>query len=209
MQQDHRDFPLMALKRSPLSTTGSEGNEMKHVLFGVLVAAAVNTVSAGYAQECETYAAYSAPPEVKARAKACRVEKEKARLGTYFCYIEHMVGIQYKEKDKDLDFDSPPFTGKIKPASDKFFVELKVNDSAEFCRQNLAKGDDSLCDPLSAAPYTMKTESSDVSSSGKSFDSYQFNSFGGTFWLFGNRRFRSFQSVGNSYISEGKCEKIK
>lgn len=182
---------------------------MKHVLFRLLVAAAVNTASAGYAQECETFYTSAATAEVKARAKACRAVKEKARLGTYFCYIEHMVGIQYQSNGKESDYNNPPFTGKIKPTSDKFFVELKANENAEFCQQLLNKGDDSFCDHLSVAPYVIKTESSDVISYAKSFDTYQFTSFDGTFWLYGNKMFKSVQTSGNSYIAQGKCEKIK
>lgn len=182
---------------------------MKHLLLRASVAMAVNTAAAGSAAECSTFYTSAATPEIRARAKACRAEKEKARLGTYFCYIEQMVGIQYHSNGKETDYNTAPFTGKIKPNSDKFFVELKTNENAEFCQQMLDKGDDSFCDHLSVAPYIIKTESSDVISYAQSFDTYQFTSFDGTFWMYGNKMFKSTLTSGNSYIAQGKCEKIK
>lgn len=170
---------------------------------------AISAAHDAYALDCTFSPTIPLTSEVIERVNACRLEKERARLGTYFCYIEQMVGIQYNTKDNDIDFDTQPFTGRIRPQSDKFFVELRLNESAEFCRQSIAKGDAKYCDHLGAAPYISKTESNDIMHSGKSFDSYQYTSVAGTFWLFGNKRFRSFKSVGNSYIAEGKCEKIK
>jgi hypothetical protein len=150
--------------------------------------------------------------EQNAEYEACRQRANDGRVGKYFCYIQHMVGIQYPLKDGEPDTEQQPFVGKIRPATDKFVAVLSKNDP------NLCESPDELQKQVCAdvnkmgwrylGQYKLRITESYRSFSGYSESPYKFYSGDGSFYLYGDNSFVSLQSFGSQYLATGKCEKI-
>ena len=151
--------------------------------------------------------------EQKAEYEACDQRAMDARIGKYFCYIKHSVGIQYPLREGKLDTTQQPFAGRIRRASDKFIAVLSKKDN--FCEDPAQRSKEDCVEFFwkhRGSDYPIKYEleiTGDESFFGISDDAHNFRSpLVGTFYLYGNNEFVSFQSGGNNYLTTGKCEKI-
>lgn len=138
----------------------------------------------------------------------CIKESQKARVGKYFCHINHMVGIQ-------VNSDNTIFAGKIKPDNDKFVITISERGpvlkkmmcdwSLGFALPDLLYDkSNNLCVGNFDLEFFPNIGASNIYSAP---DSYRFRGEWSYFYFGDDNSFTHFDVLG-SYFSMGKCEKI-
>jgi hypothetical protein len=137
----------------------------------------------------------------------CVKAEEHERVGKWFCYVDKMVGIQ-------IDDQKRVNSGDIKPSTEKFFVTIKeisddnkqlACDFGEYgIQSNLKFATGNSC----LANFEVELSPS-MGTFYPSPSSFHFGSDYSHFNLYGTKNFVLFRSYeGNSYVSEGTCEKL-
>ena len=121
--------------------------------------------------------------------------------GKYYCFVSHMAGIQ-------LDNNGQIYSGNIKPADDKFFIDIHLAIHPE-------KECSGPTDPSSFVDWWLCRANLEVQvGGGRRLRSDTMSFVGaaplnGHFWLTSDGSFRSYQpDLVSSYISDGKCTKL-
>jgi hypothetical protein len=147
--------------------------------------------------------------EQKSEYDACYEQESDKKVGKYFCFVEHMTGIQYPIKNGDPDETQKPFVGKIVPAEGKFFAEIHLNPSHLVCRTNNTR---EFCNNgMHTGRYSFTSRASDTIGYASSKSVLYFQSPIGSFYLNYQNSFVSLLygiNGGNIYMSKGKCEKL-
>jgi len=134
--------------------------------------------------------------------QACVEREEKSYLGKYLCLIDHVGGIEY-----DNDYGKgDPYVGRIKPTEDRFFMEIS-EDSSISCSVIHQAPDDSC-----KIKYKMTYKSKNIFLREDGYSALipaTFHTSGGVMMIVAGGRFNGDYKYGwNSYVFDGRCEKI-
>jgi hypothetical protein len=133
---------------------------------------------------------------------ACAERQDKTYLGKYICILDQVAGIQY-----DDDKTVRPYVGRIKPTEDRFFMEIREDDSLE-CAYVFPAPITKEC----KTKYKMEVKSKNLFLRENGYSALlpqRFITTGGQMTIVAGGRFAGNYRFGwDNYVFEGRCEKL-
>jgi hypothetical protein len=134
----------------------------------------------------------------------CQERELKSYLGKYLCVVDHVAGIQYEDELGKTQ----PFVGGIRPAEDRFFMEI-TEDSSLSCGSLIDRSfETGECRTKYAMSFKSKNRFLQQTGYSASFPG-KFITASGQMLISAGGKYRGYSRSGwHSYIFEGRCEKL-